>query len=72
VQGEKIINGMFTVEGQGAEAVTVRYDRHEISQNPKSRKAKRLMESVVFSTPRFYLAPDLNQKKARIKMQVNG
>ena len=28
--------------------------------------------NVVFSTPRFFLAPDLNQKQIRIKMQVNG
>ena len=28
--------------------------------------------NVVFSTPRFYLEPDLDQKKIRIKMQVNG
>ncbi|MXZ08586.1 MAG: hypothetical protein F4Y79_04005 [Gemmatimonadetes bacterium] len=28
--------------------------------------------NVVFSTPRFYLEPDLDQKQIRIKMQVNG
>ena len=28
--------------------------------------------SVVFSTPRFYLEPDLEQKQIRIEMQVNG
>ena len=42
------------------------------AKNPKLRKAKRLVESVVFSTPRFYLEPDLNQKQIRIQMQVNG
>ena len=26
----------------------------------------------MFSTPRFYLEPNLNQKQIRIQMQVNG
>ena len=36
--------------------------KERFAKNPKSRKAKRFVESVVFSTPRFYLEPDLNQK----------
>lgn len=50
-------------------------DKHlkkRFAKNPKLRKAKRLKQSVVFRTPRFYLEPDLNQKQIRIQMQVNG
>ena len=50
-------------------------DKHlkqRFARNPKLRKAKTLIDSVVFSTPRFYLEPDLNQKQIRIQMQVNG
>ena len=46
--------------------------KKRFAKNPKLRKAKRLMDSVVFSTPRFYLEPNLNQKQIRIQMQVNG
>ncbi len=46
--------------------------KKRFAENPKLRKSKRLVESVVFSTPRFGLEPDLNQKQIRIKMQVNG
>ncbi len=44
----------------------------KFAKYPKWRKAKQLVDSVVFSTPRFYLEPDLNQKQVRIQMQVNG
>ena len=46
--------------------------KKRIAKNPKLRKAKRLVDSVVFGTPRFYLEPDMNQKQIRIQMQVNG
>ena len=46
--------------------------KERFAKKPKLRKAKRFVESVVFSTPRFYLEPDLNQKQIRIQMQVNG
>lgn len=50
-------------------------DKHlkqRFARNPELRKAERLVDSVVFSTPRFYLEPDLNQKQIRIQLQVNG
>ena len=46
--------------------------KKRFAKNPKLRKAKQLMEAVVFSTPRFSLEPDLNNKQIRIQMQVNG
>ena len=50
-------------------------DKHlkqRFARNPKLRKAKRLVDSVVFSTPRFYLEPDLDHKQIRIQVKVNG
>ena len=35
-------------------------------------KGTQIVTNVVFSTPRFNLEPDLNQKQIRIEMQVNG
>ena len=41
-------------------------------KKPKLGKAKNVNVSVVFTAPRFYLEPDLNNKQVRIEMQVNG
>ena len=52
--------------------VSDKHLKRKFSRNPELRKAQRLVEAVVFSTPRFYLEPDLNQKQIRTQMQVNG
>lgn len=52
--------------------VAEEHRKKRFAKNPKLRKAKKLVESIVFSTPRFYLESDLNQKQIRIQMQVNG
>ena len=42
-----------------------RYPQHSASEDSQ-------IVHVVFSTPRFYLEPNLDQKQIRIEMQING
>ena len=41
------------------------YPQHSVPEGPKN-------DTLVFSTPRFYLEPNLDQKQIRIEMQVKG
>ncbi|MXX40031.1 MAG: hypothetical protein F4Z85_18560 [Gemmatimonadetes bacterium] len=39
---------------------------------PQNSAPEDIQIEMIFSTPRFYLEPDLDQKQIRIQMQVNG
>ena len=51
--------------------VVTKYLERMYPQN-SAPEGTQVTTTVVFSAPRFYLEPDLNQKQIRIKMQVNG
>lgn len=73
--GGSIVGGASSVNSGPLRVILDKAERQHLARKypagPPAR-VKEVTTQVFFTTPRFYLEPDLNQKQVRTEIQVNG